>query len=316
MPNQNVSPSAAQTNLRLPSATPPPAKDLGILLVGVICGATAPPLMAAAAVPALAIAFWRNALAMIVVVPMALLRGRGELRSLNGRLVVLISFAAVMLAIHFGAAATSLHSTSVASASALICTQSMWAALFARILGERLPAVAWFGTAVVLLGVAVITGVDVSFSGRALVGDAFAMIAGLAGGAYMVAGGVVRQRLGVTVYTAVCYSLSALVLLPAVLLSGQQLWGYSELAWTQLVALTVLAQLIGHSIFNLVMRSVSPSLVSLGQLLTMPLSAVLAALALQQTPPLAAIPALGLMLAGTSMVVVSSRRSTLVAEEF
>ena len=89
----------------------------------------------------------------------------------------------------------------------------MWAALFARILGERLRPVAWLGTALALLGVVVITGVDLTVSGRALWGDALALVAGLAGGAYMVAGGVVRRRLGVTVYTAVCYGICALVLL-------------------------------------------------------------------------------------------------------
>jgi drug/metabolite transporter (DMT)-like permease len=299
---------------RLAVATSPPPRDLGILFVGVLCGATAPPLMAAAAVPALAIAFWRNALSLVVLLPLALLRSRSELRSVSRRLVVLIAVAAVLLAVHFGGMASALQYTSVASAAALVCSQSMWAAIFARMLGQRMQAVAWLGTALALLGVIVVTGVDLSLSGRALVGDALALLAGLAGGAYMVVGGVVRQHLTVIAYTAVCYSVCAVVLLVAVLMSGQALWGYSTLAWTQLAALTVLVQLVGHSIFNLVMRSVSPSLVSLGQLLTMPLSAVLAALALEETPPIEAVPALALMLIGTGIVVTSSRRSVLAAE--
>ena len=287
---------------------PPAAKDLGLLAAGVLCGSTAPPLMAAIAVPPLAMAFWRNAMALTVLVPLILVRGRAELRTLTGRQVLLIAFAALMLAVHFAGLATSLRYTSVASAAALVCSQSIWSALFARVLGERLPVQAWVGTGVALTGVVVLTGVDVSVSGSALLGDLLALAAGMAGGAYMVTGAVVRQRSSVTVYTTVCYATCAGILLAASLAAGQQLAGYSGLAWAQLAALTLLAQLLGHSLFNLVMRSVSPSLVSLGQLSTMPVSALLAAWALGQTPPLQALPALALMLVGTALVVLSHRR--------
>lgn len=292
----------------LAAAAPPPTRDLLLLAVGVVFGSTAPPLMAAIAVPPLAIAFWRNALAVVVLGPLAVLRARTELRALHRRQLLLIAFAALMLAVHFGCLVTSLRYTSVASAAALVCSQAVWAALLARALGERLPRQAWLGTGLALLGVVLVTGVDISFSGRALLGDALALVAGMAGGAYMVAGGVVRQRVTVTAYTAVCYATCAALLLVAALAAGQPLWGYSLLSWGQLVALTVLAQLLGHSVFNLVMRSVSPSFVSLSQLCTMPLSALLAAVALDQTPPLQALPALGLMLLGTGLVVVSHRR--------
>lgn len=292
----------------LAGSAPAPPRDLALLAVGVLCGSTAPPLMAAIAVPPLAIAFWRNALALTVLGPVVLVRGRDELRALDRSQLRLIGLAAVMLAVHFAGLATSLHYTTVASAAALVCSQAVWAALFARLLGERLPLQARIGTAVALLGVVVVTGVDVSFSGRALLGDLLALAAGVAGGAYMVLGGVVRQRTSVAVYTAVCYGTCAAVLLVAALVARTPLWGFSPLAWAQLAALTVLAQLLGHSLFNLVMRSVSPSLVSLSQLLSMPVSALLAAWALGQTPPLQALPALGLMLLGTGLVVLSHRR--------
>jgi drug/metabolite transporter (DMT)-like permease len=292
----------------LSQASQPPPKDLAILFLGVLCGSTAPPLMAAVAVPALAIAFWRNAFALLFVWPAAVIRERRGFATVTWRVAVAIGFAATMLAVHFVGMATSLQYTSVASAAALVCSQSIWAALFARLLGERLRPVAWIGTSLAFTGVLVVTGIDLSVSGRALIGDVLAIVAGMAGGAYMVTGGVIRRRVGLQVYTALCYSICALVTLVATLIAGQQLWGYSGVAWGQLVLLTVLAQLFGHSIFNLVMRSVSPSFVSLGQLFTMPLSAVLAALLLNQTPPAAAVPAMGLMLVGTALVVVSNRR--------
>jgi drug/metabolite transporter (DMT)-like permease len=293
----------------------PHSRDVVLLFVGVLCGSSAPPLMAALAVPALAIAFWRNAMALVLVWPVALIHDRRGFRAVRPRLLLAIAFAAAMLAVHFTAMATALQYTSVASAAALICSQSIWAALFSRLLGERLPGVAWAGTLLALTGVVMVTGIDVSLSPDALVGDALAVLAGMAGGAYMVTGGVVRREVGVNVYTALCYSLCALFTLIPLLITGQDLGGYAPVAWVQLIALTVLAQLLGHGLFNLVMRSVSPSLVSLGQLFTVPIAAVLAAGFLGQVPPIAVLPAVCLMLAGTALVVLSHRRQAAEAAD-
>lgn len=149
---------------------------------------------------------------------------------------------------------------------------------------------------------------DVSLSARALGGDLLALLGGLFGGAYIVLGGQVRRQLSTTSYTAVCYSTCALVLLVVCLVGGQSLGGYAPVDWVRIAALTVLAQLLGHSLFNLVLRSVGPVLVSLAELFTVPLAAVLAAALLGQTPPLAAIPALALLLFGTGLVISARER--------
>jgi drug/metabolite transporter (DMT)-like permease len=173
----------------------PPNEDLLILAVGVACASTAPPLIAATAAPALAIAFWRNGLGALAILPYALVRARGEMRRMSVRTLVLALLAGAFLAGHFGFFVPSLHYTSVASAAALVCSQIVWAALFGRLLGERLPYQAWAGTALALAGVLLVTGVDFSLSGRALQGDLLALLGGVFGGAYIVAGGQVRRRL-------------------------------------------------------------------------------------------------------------------------
>ena len=129
------------------------------------------------------------------------------------------------------------------------------------------------------------------------------------GGAYIVAGGRVRRDLSTVSYTTICYGTCAAILLVVCLVGGQSLGGYSTPDWARIVALTVLAQLIGHTTFNLVLRSTSPTLVSLATLFTVPLAAILAALLLGQTPPLAAVPALALLLAGTGLVISAHGRA-------
>ena len=50
-----------------------------------------------------------------------------------------------------------------------------------------------------------ITGVDVSLSGRALLGDVLALLGGVFGGVYIVTGGFVRRELSTLSYTLICY---------------------------------------------------------------------------------------------------------------
>jgi drug/metabolite transporter (DMT)-like permease len=288
----------------------PPAGDLALLGLGVLGAATAGPLIAATVTaPALAIAFWRNGLAALVLLPSSL-RARHELRRVGARTLGLAALGGVLLAAHFGTFMPSLRYTSVASAAALVCSQVVFAALFGRLLGERLPARAWLGTVLALVGVLLVTGVDVSLSARALVGDLLALVGGAFAGGYLVVGGRVRRHLSTTLYTVVCYGVCALLLLVVCLASGQDLGGYEGHDWLRIAALTVFAQLLGHSLFNLVLRSMTATSVSLATLFHVPLAAVIAALLLGQQPPLAAIPAVVLLLVGAGLVMSARTRST------
>lgn len=288
----------------------PPAGDLALLGLGVVGAATAGPLIAATVTaPALAIAFWRNGLAALVVLPYAL-RSRHELRRVGGRTLGLAALGGALLAVHFGTFVPSLRYTSVASAAALVCSQVVFAALFGRLLGERLPARAWLGTVLALIGVLLVTGVDVSLSSRALTGDLLALVGGAFAGAYLVVGGRVRRQLSTAAYTAICYGVCALFLLVVCLVGGQALGGYEGLDWLRIAALTLFAQLLGHSLFNLVLRSMTATSVSLATLFHVPLAAVIAAFVLGQTPPLAAIPAVVLLLIGAGLVMTARSRPT------
>ncbi len=287
----------------MPTVNRPPTGDLLLVVVGVLGVSTSGPIIAALAVPPLAIAFWRNAFGTAAIAPYALARHRDELRSLRGRSLRLTLVAGVLLAAHFALWVPSLALTSVASSTALVCMQAVWAALFGRLVGQVLPATAWLGMLLAIVGVLVVTGVDFSLSTRALVGDVMALLGGVFSGAYVVVGGQVRRRVSTTTYTAVCYGVCAALLLGACVAARQPLTGYAGRDWLLLVALTILAQLLGHSVFNLVLRSISPTVVSLAILFEVPGAALLAAWWLGQTPPLAALPALVLMLAGIAIVI-------------
>jgi drug/metabolite transporter (DMT)-like permease len=281
----------------------PPRADALLMTVGVIAVSTSGPLMAAIAAPALAVALWRNVLGVAAIAPFAAARRRRELSGLSRREWRWALTAGVLLAAHFATWVPSLRYTSVASATAIVATQPVWVALIARATGHDVPRRAWVGIALSLVAVVVLTGVDFSLEPRALVGDLLALLGGVFAALYTVAGAEVRRTVSTTSYTTVCYSTAAAALLVACLVGGVDLWGYSGRTWLQLLALTAGAQLLGHSVFNLVLRTTSPTVVSLALLLEIPGAAATAAAALGQVPPLAALPAALLLLLGLAITV-------------
>ncbi len=281
----------------------PPAADIGLLLVAVLAVSTSGPLIAAAAAPSLAIAFYRNAMASGVLLPWALTRCGAELRALDRREWCLALLAGVLLAAHFATWTPSLALTSVASATALVATQPVWAALIAHLRGSPIARRAWFGIAVSVLAAALLTGIDFSASARALAGDGLALVGGIFAAMYVTTGAEVRRSVSTTAYTLICYGTASVLLLVACLATRAQLGGYPPVTWLQLLALTAGAQLLGHSVINRVLRTTSPTVVSLAILLEVPGAALIAAGFLHQRPPAAAIPAAALLLAGIGLVV-------------
>jgi drug/metabolite transporter (DMT)-like permease len=288
--------------------------NLVLAAVAVLGVSASGPLMAATAAPALAIAFWRNALAAAALAPVALTTRRSEIRSLDRREVLQTLAAGVVLAAHFGTWVTALNMTSVASATAMVSLQAGFVVLIDRLRGNQVRQGVLVGIAVSFAGVLLVSGVDFSLSTRALTGDLLALAGGFFAAVYTIVGSSVRRTVSTTTYTTLCYTTCALVCLGVCLLGGLQLHGYEASTWLALVAVTVSAQLLGHSVFNHLLAVMSPTVVSLILLLEVPGAALLAGLLLDdQVPPAGVYVGLSLILAGLVIVVARAPQRTVEA---
>jgi drug/metabolite transporter (DMT)-like permease len=291
------------------AVTLPPPRDVALIAIAVTAVSTSAPLIAATAAPALAIAAWRNLMAGGVLLPVALLTRRREIATLGRRGWGLSLLAGALLAGHFAAWVPSVTLTSVASSTALVATQPVWAALLARLDGRVVARRVWTGILVAVAGAAMITGADLSLSARAVAGDLLAVLGGILAAAYVTAGAAVRVKVSTTAYTTVCYSSCAVLLVVVCLVFRQPLTGYSGSTWIKLAALTAGAQLLGHSLVNVVLRTTSPTVVSLAILFEAPGAAIIAAVWLDQLPPLSALPGIVVLLIGLALVIRSGGRA-------
>ena len=277
-----------------------------LALIGVVGVSASGPLMAGANAPALTIAFWRNAMATALVVPVAAAARTEEVRALTYRDVRAIVFAGVMLAGHFATWVTSLKMTSVASATALVCLQVGWIVLFEHLRGTPAERSVILGLVLAFGGVLVVSGIDLSLSVRALAGDLLALVGGAFAALYTMTGAAVRRHVSTITYTSGCYFVCAAVLLVLAIASGQQLTGFGARTWVAFAAVMIAAQMFGHSLFNHLLAVMSPTVVSLIILLEVPGAALLAGVFLDQTPGVGVYAGLALILAGLAVVV--SRR--------
>lgn len=285
----------------------PPRLDFMLLGVAVLAISASAPMIAAIAAPALAIAFWRCILGAGATGAWVAWRQRAELMSLSWQQWRLVIAAGLLLGAHFATWIPSLRFTSVASSTALVATQPVWAALIARARGVRIPGRAWLGIGIALAGVLVLTGIDASIDPRHLIGDLLALVGAVFAALYVSVAEVARKTVSTSTMTLGLYASSAAMLLVLCLVLQQPLVGYSAQDWALIVLLTLTAQLLGHTLINRVLATTSATITSLAILFEMPGATIIAALAIGQLPPWSILPAAGLMLVGLAMVIRSAR---------
>jgi len=263
------------------------------------------PIIAASDVPALALAAWRCAVgaAVIGLVTVCVRSMRSQWRALSKRDMLGVAAAGLFLAAHFATWVPSIRLTTVASSTALVATQPVWAALIARWRGNVISRGMWLGIAIALLGTVMLTAADFAVaSRRALLGDLLALLGAVLAAAYVTAGERVRARVSTSVYSVGVYAVASLLLTVTCVIGGQALWGWGLSGWNSIIGLTIFGQLIGHTLINKVVPRMSATVTSTAILFEMPGSTLVAAVWLKQSPPVAVWPALGLVLVGLVVV--------------
>ncbi len=260
---------------------------LPAVAVGVLAISAAAIFIRLADAPAIAVAFWRCALGVALLLPPALLRRE---RFPRGRDLYAGVASGVALGAHFGFWISSLDHTSVAASVVLVSTQPVFVAILAYLLfGERTSPLSFAGILVALAGTAIIAGDD-SVGSAALLGNTLALVGAVTVAIYVLIGRSSRTGgIGVLPYSVVVYSAAALALLPVALLFEVRLWGYSGETWLWLWAITLGPQILGHTVFNWALRYVEASVISATILAEPVVSALLAWLILSEKPGAATV---------------------------
>jgi len=235
-----------------------------VLIVAVLATTYAGPLVRFAAAPALAIAFWRLALVLPVVVVLAAHEGSGERGAVPSArsegtaprsLLPLMMLSGLLLALHFWSWIASLRFTTVASSVVLVSLKPGFAWGLAAVWLREYPtrAEAW-GIGLAVIGASVIGLGDARLSRGALGGDVLALLGALTGARYYVIGRRVRQTVGIWLYATGVYAVAAAALALLALGYRTPLVGFGGHDWTVFGAMAAGPMLVGHTGMNYALR--------------------------------------------------------------
>jgi len=281
----------------------PKGRDIPILLLGILGIGTSGPLIAKSAMPIPTLIFWRNLCGSLIMTPFAIKKGEWKVRA-NRRAIGIAAVSGIFLAMHFIGFFLAMRFTSVAAGTALTALQPIFSAIYVRFKGGHIARISLIGMLIAFASVVVITGVDLKLSLRAFEGDLFAIICAALAAIYVMIGSNVQKEISTSTYTSVCYGVCAITVLPMIFLTGSTLIAFPKIQWLWMILLVLGAQLLGHTMFNLSLKRLSPVVVSLIVFFEVPVAAIFAWIWLHQKPSIGIIPGVIGILIGCSIFVL------------
>jgi len=255
------------------------------------------------AIAASVIAFYRMAIASLLLLPVAVGFKRGELASLNKADLGMLTIGGLCLAVHFAAWTSSLKYIPISTSVVIVNTHPVFVVIASYfLLGERPRRRSLAGTALGLIGMLLISREalgNLQFAGR---GIALALAGALAVVGYFIVGRKLRARMSLLGYVVPLYGICALLLLAWVLASGDPLAPYAPAVWMYLAGLAVIPTIIGHSVFNWAVKHVRPTAISVAFLGEPVIASLLAFAFFAQRPSIETLAGGALVLAGVYLI--------------
>lgn len=229
----------------------------------------------------LAVSAARLAIAAVLLLGAAIFMRAKSARRPTRRENVILAFAGLALAVHFSTWIWSLEYTTVAISTLIVTTTPIWTALYDTLVLKRpLSRVATFAFATGIVGMGMVVGFDTTappVAGHQFLGAALAFVGSLGIGAYFILVREVREALDTRAIVTRTYSWAALALVAAAAIAHQPPPPlHATVAWSGILAMALVSQLLGHTALNAALRWFSPSAIAFATLLEPVIAAVLA----------------------------------------
>ncbi|RDU34669.1 EamA family transporter [Neobacillus piezotolerans] len=287
----------------------PPINPYLALAVGVITVSASAIFVKFSASSAGLTAFYRLFFSVLFMLPLFLAKFTPELKKITKRDWLFTIVSGVLLAFHFILWFESLNYTSVASSTVLVTLQPLFAFLGTYLFfKEKVTIGAITSGIIAIAGSFIISWGDFRVSGSALYGDFLALVACAFITAYLLFGQTVRQRVSLITYTFLVYLISSITLFLYVIGTGDSFIPKENSDWINFILLALLPTLLGHSLFNWVVKWISTNTISMAILFEPIGAAILAYLLLGESVMWSQVIGGGVVIAGISLFIISERR--------
>jgi drug/metabolite transporter (DMT)-like permease len=262
------------------------------LFAGAICIALSPIWVRVSEVGPTASAFWRVTLAVPLLWILFAFSSKGQ-KTLNKSEFKPLLFTGVAFAGDLAFWHWSIQYTSVANSTLLANLASIFVTLAGWLLWKQRPSGVFLaGLAAALVGTGLLVRASLGFSPTALLGDALGVVTALFYAWYLLSVKGLRDRGAATLQLmAVTTSVTAAILLPVALASGEALLAPSGAGWLKLLGLAWISHAAGQGLIAYALAHLPAAFSAVGLLLQPVMAAAFAWLLLAE--PVSALQCLG-----------------------
>lgn len=195
-----------------------------------------------------------------------------------------VFLAGLFLGLYFLCWMESLVYTSVASSMVILSLQPLFVMIGSYfVFRERANVLTILCLIAALIGSVIIAWGDIGVSREALIGDGLSLLGTILVSAYMLAGQKVSRKIDANLYSVIVFFIGGSVMLVYSLLNRITLIEYDASDWTYFLMLAIIPTIFGQYIFNLLLKSIGATTVSVGIIGEPVLAIILAYLFLGET---------------------------------
>ena len=235
-------------------------------IFAVIFGATSGILGKLTMAPSMAIGFWRLTMALpFFAIPILSKKSDREvLKSIDRKDMLWCFVSGAFLFGHFYSLFNAVKFTNVAAASVLAALHPLVVLLVTVFIYKK--KVSWKSVAaiiVALIGGAIIVGADINaIAGGRMIGNIYALMAGVFMGLYFSVGDHVRKRVEGRFYVLLVFFSCWVCFSAGMLITGTSAVSYTLMDFVYIAAMAVICQIGSHAVFNMCIGHVSSLYVS------------------------------------------------------
>lgn len=255
-------------------------------------------------------ALYRMFFSVVMLTPFAIRGLADSLKKLTPTDRRLLVLSGIFLGLHFASWITSLKYTTISNSVIIVSTQPFFVAVMEALFWkEKISRRAILGMVLAFIGMVVISQSDFRLGREHFLGDLLALVGAVCAGGYLIVGRRIRQKIPNRHYVFPVYSIAALTLLVIAVPMQSPLVHFSATAWLCFCLLALVPTIMGHTLYNYLLRFIRAHLVAI-TVLGEPIGAtIFAALIFVEYPGLATYIGGSMILGGILLALVRRRPS-------